>query len=83
MIMLDCIDLGLDKMKLPPEDIVPEECVVFNADLPQFFGCPVIRQLEANGGLKLFKLSWSNFYIKVVPFVGNLENFRPSKTIDS
>lgn len=37
-------------------EIVPEEGVVLNADLPQSLRGPVVGQLEAYGALKLFIL---------------------------
>lgn len=37
--------------------VLPEKGVVFNADLPQSLGGPVVGQLEAYGALKLFVLS--------------------------
>lgn len=37
--------------------VLPEEGVVLNADLPQSLWCPMVGQLEAYGALKLFILS--------------------------
>lgn len=38
-------------------EVLPEEGVVFYADLPQALGGPMVGQLKAYGALKLFILS--------------------------
>lgn len=39
-----------------PKLNLPEESVMFNANLPQSLGSPVVGQLETNGAFKLFIL---------------------------
>lgn len=53
------------------------------ASLPEPFGRSVVCQFEADCALELFKLSRSHFNVEVVPLVGNLQDFRPRKPIDS
>ena len=59
-----------------------EEGMMFDTCLPQSFSCSMICQFKANRRLKLFKLSRSDLNVELVPFVGNLKNFGPSKSID-
>ena len=57
--------------------------MMFDAGFPQSFGGFVIGQLESDGGFELFELSGTNFDVKIVPFVGNFEDFWPRKTVDA
>lgn len=61
----------------------PEEGVMLHARFPQFFGRPVIGQLETDRGLELFELARSYFDVEIVTFVADFQNFRPGKTVDA
>ena len=56
--------------------------MVFDACLPQSFCGFVIGQLESDGRFELLELSGTNLDVEVVPFVGNLEDLRPSESVD-
>lgn len=56
---------------------------MLNARLPQFLGAPVVGQLEADGRLVLLEIAGSDFDEETLALVGNLENFRPCKTVDA
>ena len=42
----------------------------------------MVRELESDGGFELLELAGANLDVKVVPFVGNLEDFGPSESVD-
>lgn len=55
---------------------------MFDADLPQFLGCSVTRELESNGRLELLESSRSYFDVKVVSLVRYFEDLGPSESVD-
>lgn len=60
-----------------------EKCVMFDACFPQFFRSTMVGQFETNRRLVLLKFTGTNFYVEVMSFIRNLQNFGPCKAIDA
>lgn len=60
-----------------------EKCVMLDASFPQFFRSTMVGQFEANRRFILLKFTGTNFYVEIVTFIRNLQNFRPCKAIDA
>ena len=62
---------------------LPEEGMMLYSSLPQALRHLMVGQLEANGALKLLKLSWPDLDVEVVALVGDLEDLGPGKAVDA
>lgn len=63
--------------------MLPEECVMFDARLPQLLGGAVVGELEADRGLELLELSGPQLHVEVVPLVADLQDLGPREAIDT